>query len=138
MENIDIEKFNKLNIKLEKYKIKEKELFDYYKTTGNGITKFYEMQKKCRKLENEIENLDKSKTLTEEELNYIIFNNSEPIDNCLTDEEIIEYNIIKNKLKNHTYDDKRLNVFTGHIADNLYDQIRDKFQAWLKYGDDVE
>jgi hypothetical protein len=127
---MDINKFNKLNVKLEESKLKEQILSEYYKTTGHGFTKYHLIQEKCRKLQNQIENLDNHKTLTELELNYIIFNNSEPIDTTLSPEEIIQYNYIKEKLKKHTYDNKRLNVFTGKKADNL--------QAYLKYDDDIE
>jgi hypothetical protein len=90
--------------------------------------KYYKLIDKCRDLDNEIENLDKNKHLSEKEALDII----EPynIDGKEKEE-------IKQKLMKLTYDKKYISSFTGKKSANLYSMASDKLACFFKYGDKI-
>ena len=97
----------------------------------SGEKKFKKTMSQCRKIEDEIENLDTDLKLNEESVMEII----EPFSNLISDSK--KKADIKRKLMNLTYDKKYMNCFTGKKTDNLYHMAASKLSCHLKYGDEI-
>ena len=97
-------------------------------SVGPDLLKYGKLIIKCRDLQYEIDNLDESKHLNEEDISSILHPYA---DNS-------QYPDIKdmmiNKLKKITYDKKYKNCFGGEKSLNLYYQAKDKVDCFFKYG----
>jgi hypothetical protein len=124
---------NKITSKTKKLELKLKvclanlEKVKHHKNAAEQ-KKYFKLNDRVIKLENQLENLDVDNKLTEEEVLKII--TLYKIDENDKDE-------IKEKLMNLTYDNKYKSCFTGKKSLNLYSMATDKVACFLKYGDEI-
>lgn len=93
--------------------------------------KYYELEEKCSRIMNEIENLDTSKTLDESVIESIIDQYVSHLESSLKDE-------LREKMRKLTYDKKYRSCFSSEPSVNLYHQVVDKLACYVKYGDKIE
>jgi hypothetical protein len=119
-------KKKKVELKLELCLVDLKK-FENYKNLSEQ-KKYFKLIDTIRQLENELENLDTDKKLSEEE-----------VENIITPYKIgeKEKEEIKQKLMMLTYDNKYISCFTGKKSANLHDMAMDKLSCFLKYGDEI-
>jgi hypothetical protein len=117
---------NSLIKKLELCFVELKKFKNYKNLTDQK--KYFKLMDTLNNLENQIENLNIDKKLTEEEVLHII---------TIYKLDGKERNEIKEKLMNLTYDNKYVSRFTGKPSLNLYSMANDKLSSFLKYGDEI-
>lgn len=98
--------------------------------SGKEYKIFIKLRNKCMKLEDAMYNADTNLRLTEEEADKILHDQR-------VDEEDEEYDELKEKLMNLTYDKKYMSDFTGKPTRNLYNMAQDKLSSYYKYGSDI-
>ena len=123
---------DKLKVKLRKCldklnKLKNKKSLK--SMTPSEISKLMKLQEECNKIQNSIDNLDKTKRLNEEEIMSILH----PYDDLEEDEkeDLVE------KMKNLAFDKKYKSCFSGEKSANLFFQVKDKVECYFKYGTSV-
>jgi hypothetical protein len=90
--------------------------------------RYYKLMSKYRNLNNEIENLDTNKHLTNDEVSDIM----QPYNIDKKDQAEI-----KRKLMGLSYDPKYISCYTGKKSLNLYHMADDKLACYFKYGDEI-
>ena len=91
--------------------------------------KLMKLHEECNKIQNSIDNLDKTKRLNEEEIMSILH----PYDDLEEDEK---EDLVK-KMKNLAFDKKYKSCFSGEKSANLFFQVKDKVECYFKYGTKV-
>jgi hypothetical protein len=116
------DKLHKCLDKINKLK-KGKDLMSLNPSEGLKLMKLHE---ECNKIQNSIDNLDKTKRLNEEQIMLIL----DPYDDLekAEKEELVE------KMKTMTFDKKYKSCFSGKKSENLFSQVKDKAECYLKYG----
>ena len=117
-------KLRKCLDKLNKFK-EGKDLMSLKPSEGLKLMKLHE---ECNKIQNSIDNLDKTKRLNEEEIMLII----NPYDHL---DEAEKEELVK-KMEKMTFDKKYKSCFSGKKSENLFFQVKDKVECYFKYGTD--